>query len=82
MPSPVPFRSHSEPNFHLSWWLGLYDVDTPGVEGANPASVRLDPANEVQLDSLLFIHPARGGQARPSSDDFIEGASELVADSA
>ena len=42
------------------------------------SSVRLDHDNEVQPDVLLLIEPDRGGQARISEDDFVEGAPELV----
>ena len=44
------------------------------------ATVRLDLDNEPQPDASLFIDPARGGQARISQDDYLEGAPELVAE--
>jgi len=47
--------------------------------GAN-STVRLDWDNEPQPDALLIVDPGRGGQARISADDFIEGAPELVAE--
>jgi Uma2 family endonuclease len=40
----------------------------------------MDLANEPQPDGLLFIDPARGGRARLSADDYIEGSPELVAE--
>ena len=36
--------------------------------------------NEPQPDAFLIILPERGGQARISEDDYIEGAPELVAE--
>ena len=47
---------------------------------ADNASVRLDLDNEPQPDAVLFIDPAKGGQARISVDDYIEEAPELVAE--
>ncbi len=62
-------------------WLGYYKWATPGVRGADNASARLDLDNEPQPDVCFFIDPARGGQARISSDDdYVEAAPELVAE--
>lgn len=78
LPSPVRFAKHGRPNRHLSTWLGVYESSTPGVEGADNASVRLDLDNEPQPDALLRIDPLRGGQSRTSDDDYVEGGPELV----
>jgi Uma2 family endonuclease len=80
MPSPVRFQSHAWPQRHLSCWLGVYEANTPGVQGGDNGTVRLDLANEPEPDGLLFIHPARGGRARLSADDYIEGSPELVSE--
>jgi Uma2 family endonuclease len=80
MPSPVRHRRHGRPHNHLGTWLGLYEAYTPGVESSDNATARLDLENEPQPDALLIIDPARGGQARISADDYIEGAPELVAE--
>src|SRR5205807_1284847 len=40
--------------------------------------VRLDLENEPQPDLVLFKLPSKGGQARISADDYIEGAPELA----
>ncbi len=80
MPSPVRYRRHGGPQIHLSCWLGTYEANTPGVLAGDNCTVRLDPANEFQPDALLLIDPARGGQARLSADDYIEGAPELAAE--
>src|SRR5947209_2757292 len=36
--------------------------------------------NEPQPDALLFIEPARGGQAQIDADGYISGGPELVAE--
>ena len=49
MPSPVGYRRHGRPHLHLDTWIGLYESVTPGVEGADNATARLDLANEPNL---------------------------------
>ena len=80
MPSPVRMQRHGLPSRHLSGWLAVYEAGTPGVLGADNATVRLDSDNEPQPDALLLIDPALGGQARISADDYLEMAPELVAE--
>ncbi len=78
MPSPVRLRHHGIPHADVMTWLGVYRASTPGVIFADNTSARLDLDNEPQPDALLMIEPHRGGQARISDDDYIEGAPELV----
>jgi len=78
MPSPVRHRHHGRPHLHLMTWLGSYEAATPGVEGGDNGTVRLDLDNDEQPDGYLLIDPARGGQARFSEDDYVELAPELV----
>ena len=78
MPSPIRARRHSIPHGCLARWLGSYVNESPGVECAVNPTVRLDLDNEPQPDLVLFKLPEKGGQARISSDDYIEGAPELV----
>lgn len=80
MPSAVRYGQHSYPHSLFGTLLGIYHIETPGVEGGDNGSIRLDVDNEPQPDSFLFIRPERGGQARISEDDYIEGAPELVAE--
>jgi len=80
MPSPVRYGRHSQPHTRLVTWLGIYELDTPGVEAGDNGTIRLDLDNEPQPDAFLFIRPERGGQARISEDDYMEGAPELVAE--
>ena len=78
MPSPVRATGHANPHFALIGWLGAYVSATPGVSGADNATVRLDLDNELQPDVLLRIEPEAGGRSRLSDDDYVEGAPELV----
>jgi Uma2 family endonuclease len=80
VPSPVRYRHHGAPHAHLISWLGQYAAGTPGVEVSDNSTVRLDLDNEPQPDALLLIDPAWGGQTRFSTDDYIEGSPELVAE--
>src|SRR5215831_14451188 len=80
VPSPVRYRRHGAPHALLITWLGYYTASTPGVGVSDNSTARLDLDNEPQPDAFLFIDPACGGQTRLSSDDYIEGAPELVAE--
>src|SRR5947208_2514195 len=62
VPSPIS-TNHSRPHFNLITWLGLYSAFTPGVDGFDNTSLRLDMDNEPQPDACLLILPAHGGQA-------------------
>jgi hypothetical protein len=78
MPSPVRVDWHASQHFDLITWLGVYRANTPGVRGADNATVRLDLDNEPQPDAFLFIEPALGGQAQVSPDGYLVGAPEWV----
>jgi Uma2 family endonuclease len=80
MPSPARFRKHGGPSRDVGTWMGVYQAATPGVMGADNATVRLDADNEVQPDELMMIDPALGGQAKISIDDYVEGAPDLIAE--
>ncbi|MGF1589201.1 MAG: Uma2 family endonuclease [Pleurocapsa sp.] len=75
VPAALRFRSHGQPHGQIMTWLGVYQAFTPKVELGDNVTVRLDLDNEPQPDAVLLIN---GGQARISSDDYIEGAPELV----
>ena len=79
MPSPVCNDDHGVPHFDLIGWLYLYRMQTPGVQGGDNSTLRLDLDNEPQPDAYLRILPACGGQSQ-DSDGYIEGAPELVAE--
>src|SRR5438094_7219850 len=74
VPSPVRYRHHGAPHALLIGWLVQYAAGTPGVGVSDNSTVRLDLDNEPQPDALLLIEPTCGGQARFSSDDYIEGS--------
>jgi Uma2 family endonuclease len=80
MPSPVRHGGHSHPHTQLVTLLGMYEMETPGVEAGDNGSIRLDLDNEPQPDAYLIIRPERGGHVRISEDDYLEGAPELVAE--
>jgi Uma2 family endonuclease len=75
MASPLRIKSHGEPHGLLITWLGTYRAFTPGIVLGDSPTVRLDPDNEPQPDVVLFVP---GRQATISTDDYIEGAPELV----
>lgn len=76
--SPVRFAQHGRPHSDIITWLGVYRAATPGVTGADNATVRLDFENDVQPDALLRLEPQHGGRSRVTEDDYIEGSPELL----
>ncbi len=80
MGSPVRFRAHGRPHVLLLTWLGTYSALTPGVLCADNATVRLAADSEPQPDALLRLEPEMGGHSRISTDDYVEGAPELLAE--
>ena len=52
MPSAVRHGQHSYPHSLLVHWLGIYHMETPGVEGGDNGSIRLDVDNEPQPDAF------------------------------
>lgn len=76
--SPVHAEQHGTPHFKVIGWLSLYSAATPGLEGSDNATVRLDRENEVQPDALLRLPPELGGRCHVSPDDYLEGPPELV----
>lgn len=78
MTLPVRAKSHAEPHGQVITWLGVYCATTAGVQLCDNATVRLDLDNEVQPDALLRLEPAAGGHSSVSTNDYIEGAPELI----
>ena len=78
MPSPVKYKRHGSPHLYLNTWSGVYLAATPGVDGGDNATVRLDNQNEPQPDLLLRFDRALGGRSFVAQDDYLEGAPELV----
>src|SRR5438094_7949608 len=78
MPSPVNHVDHGRPHFNVVAWLGQYAAFTPGVEGGDNSSLRLDLNSEPQPDGFLMLLPTHGGQASIEPDGYLAGAPELV----
>ncbi|MDG2989554.1 Uma2 family endonuclease [Candidatus Synechococcus calcipolaris G9] len=78
MASPVRIKRHAEPHSQIMTWLGVYTASTLGTQLVDNGTVRLGAENEVQPDALLRLHTAVGGQSWITSDDYLEGAPELV----
>ncbi len=80
VPSPTRYRRHGKPHQQVNAWLCCYAASTPGVEGGDNTTLRMDFINEPQPDAFLRIEPEHGGQSRTSDDDYVEGAPELIAE--
>ncbi len=80
MPSPVRHDQHGGQHFDLITWLGVYRAGTPGVEGGDNSTLRLDMSNAPQPDALLIIEPGHGGRAQINEDGYVLGGPELVAE--
>lgn len=76
--SPLQYKKHANPHFGIIGWLVAYCAATPGVEGGDNATLRLDFENEPQPDALLRLDPALGGQSVVIEDDYLAGAPELI----
>ena len=79
MPSPVTQQDHGGPHFDVIGWLAVYRAGTPGVEGGDNSTLRLDLDNEPQPDAFLRILPEYGGQSH-NSGKYVAGAPELIAE--
>ena len=77
LPSPVSQDDHGGPHFNVVGWLAVYQAGTPGVEGGDNSTLRLDLDNEPQPDAFLRILPEHGGQSR-NSGKYVAGAPELI----
>jgi len=80
MPSPVRQEFHSRQHFDIIACLGLYRMTTPGVEGGDNGTLRLDLDNVPQPDAFLFIRPEWGGHVRIDEDGYVTKAPDLVAE--
>jgi Uma2 family endonuclease len=78
MPPPVSHSDHGVPHFRVIGWLDRYCEATPGIDGGDNGSLRLDLENMPQPDAYLFILPELGGQAEVDADGYVAGAPELI----
>lgn len=74
--SPVSI-DHGSEHFDLIGWMHVYRMQTPGVQGADNTTVRLDLDNELQPDVVLRY--VQGGTSQLAGD-YIAGPPELVAE--
>jgi Uma2 family endonuclease len=77
MPSPMR-RDHGKESRFVSGWLDRYERFTPGIEGADGATVKLNVIGEPQPDHLLWILPECRGRSRVDAEGYLTGAPELV----
>jgi len=75
--SPQQMR-HGNVHYRLAGALGAYEAETPGVEGADNATVILGSDSEPQPDLHLRLLPAYGGRSRINDKDYLVGPPELV----
>jgi Uma2 family endonuclease len=76
---PSPMRGdHGRESRFASGWMDRYEGFTPGVEGADGATVKLYLRGEPQPDHFLLIEPECGGQMGVDEDGYYTGAPELV----
>jgi Uma2 family endonuclease len=80
MPSPVSQKNHGNPHFKLTLWTGFYVLATPGIDGGDNSSIKLDDRNEPQPDLFLYALPAHGGRVRLDDQGYVVGAPEVVAE--
>jgi Uma2 family endonuclease len=78
MPSPVSHTDHGAPHLRVAGWIAVYIASTPGTDGGQESTVRLDPDNVPQPDAFLRILPEYGGKTKTSEDGYIVDAPELV----
>jgi hypothetical protein len=79
MPSPMRF-DHGSWTRMVSGWLDRYERFTPGIQGADGATVKLYSDGELQPACFLFIPSALGGQSAVDAEGYITGAPEFVAE--
>jgi Uma2 family endonuclease len=77
MSSPVKHDSHGNPQFNLISWGGIFVFATPGIQGGDNGSLKLDNKNMPQPDVYLLISPNHGGQAR-IDEGYVVGAPDWI----
>jgi Uma2 family endonuclease len=77
MPSPMRW-DHANTTRLVSGWLAYYQLKTPGVDGGDGGTVKLDRRGEPQPDCDLRIPADLGGQSDVDTEGYLVGAPELV----
>ncbi len=75
MSSPIRVKKHGNAQASLTTWLTVYQAATPKTLAGGNATIRLDADNVVEPDAFLLLVD---GQARLASDDYLDGAPELI----
>jgi Uma2 family endonuclease len=75
--SPVS-QDHASPHLSFAGLFCIYHWATPGVEGGDNASIRIDQRNMVQPDAYLRIDSRYGGRTRLGPDRYIIGGPEMI----
>jgi Uma2 family endonuclease len=75
---PVSHSEHSNQQLYVASILGLYLASTPGTDGGDNGTVRLDAESIPQPDLTLFVLPSHGGRTAVGPDKFLTGAPELI----
>ncbi len=78
--SPPISETHGSAHDQIYEALKAFTRATPGVVSRFNTSVRLDGRNEYQPDCLLRISIPGKGASTISTDDYLEGPPELVAE--
>src|SRR5262245_9545338 len=73
-------RRHAMNHLPLGSLFFTYELQTPGVESGDNATILLSESSEPQPDLYLRILPEFGGQSRTSPDDYVLGSPELLAE--
>lgn len=66
---------HGEISAKAIYWLGMYQIKTPGTRVLGSTTVILGRDSEPQPDGCLII---KGGQTRVDADGYLKGPPELV----
>ena len=72
--------AHANRHGHLGMLFAAYELNTPGTESGDNATVMLGDESEPQPDLLLRILPEFGGQSATDRHDYVKGAPELIAE--
>jgi hypothetical protein len=79
MPSPMR-HDHGQESRVVAGWLDNYQRLTPGVDGGDGSTLKLDLRGEPQADHHLRIPAEVDGQSHIDAEGYVVGAPEFVAE--
>jgi hypothetical protein len=79
MPSPMR-HDHGQESRVVVGWLDNYQRLTPGLDGGDGSTLKLDVQGEPQADHHLRIPAEAGGRSEIDEMGYVAGAPELVAE--